>query len=217
VPRKQRKRRRGGGENGALRRAARTNEVWGYDFIFDRLADGRQLKVLTLVDEHSREGLGARGRRSITAKAVIELLEEQIRERGAPDFVRSDNGPEFIARAVKDYLKARGVKTIFIEPGSPWENPFVESFNGSLRDELLAREEFLSYAEADYMLGEWLEYYNEERPHSSLGYRTPREYAASEADGSEVREDGLFHTATTRPPMGGHPGGKSPHHHGILT
>jgi putative transposase len=140
VPRKRRKRRRGGGESGARRRATRTNEVWSYDFLFDRLADGRQLKVLTLVDEHSREGLGARGRRSITAKEVIELLEEQIRERGAPDFVRSDNGPEFIARAVKAYLEARGVKTIFIEPGSPWENPFIESSNGRVRDELLAGE-----------------------------------------------------------------------------
>jgi transposase InsO family protein len=217
VPRKKRKRRRGGGENGALRRATRTNEVWSYDFIFDRLADGRQLKVLTLVDEHSREGLGARGRRSITAKAVIELLEEQIQERGAPDFVRSDNGPEFIARAVKAYLKARGVKTIFIEPGSPWENPFIESFNSRLRDEFLAGEEFLSYAEADYMLGDWLEDYNEERPHSSLGYRTPREFAASEAGGNDVHESSLLPTVTTRPPMGGHTKGKSPHHCGTLT
>jgi putative transposase len=210
VPRKRRKRRRGGGESGARRRATRTNEVWSYDFLFDRLADGRQLKVLTLVDEHSREGLGARGRRSITAKEVIELLEEQIRERGAPDFVRSDNGPEFIARAVKAYLEARGVKTIFIEPGSPWENPFIESFNGRVRDELLAGEEFLSYAEADYMLGEWLEDYNEERPHSSLGYLTPREFA-------EGREGTLLTTATPRPPMGGRPRGKSPDHQCALT
>jgi len=154
--------------------------VWSYDFIFDRLSDGRQLKVLTLVDEHSREALGARGRRSITAKEVIELLEEQIKERGAPTFLRSDNGPEFIARAVKEWLEAHGVKTIFIEPGSPWENPFVESFNERLRDELLAGEEFQSYAEAAYMLGEWLEDYNEERPHSSLGYQTPKEFAKGE-------------------------------------
>lgn len=178
VPPRQRKRRRTGYcDGGSVRlRATTVNECWSYDFVFDQTEDGRALKMLPIVDEFTRECLTIRVGRSITSEAVIAALEDLILTRGAPKYIRSDNGPEFIAEAVKSWLKAVGVTTVFIEPGSPWENPFIESFNSRLRDEVLNREVFTSVVEARVILEDHRAFYNENRPHSSLGYRTPDEF-----------------------------------------
>ncbi len=181
VPQKQRKRRRTGSiENGIGRlRATKPNEVWSYDFVFDRTDDGRRLKILTLVDEYTREALAVHVARSITAEDLICALLPLFAERGPPQHIRSDNGPEFVARAVKDWLRGAGVHTAFIEPGSPWQNAYCESFNGKLRDELLAGEIFTSLVEAQVLAEQYRREYNTFRPHRSLGHQTPAEYAAS--------------------------------------
>jgi putative transposase len=181
VPRKQRKKRRwGGSANGAARRRAqRPNHVWSYDFIEDQTADGRKLKILPIVDEFTRECLTIEVERSFTAKDVVETLKFLFELRGAPDYLRSDNGPEFIAEAVKTWLAESGVNTLYIEPGSPWENPYSESFNSRFRDELLNRELFETLAEAKVLIEDHRLEYNHRRPHSALGYRTPAAYAAT--------------------------------------
>jgi putative transposase len=180
VPRKQRKKRRlGSSANGCVRRrAASRNHVWAWDFIFDRTRDGRTLKWLTLVDEYTRECLALEVGRGMTARAVIEVLAAVIRKRGAPRCLRSDNGPEFIAAAIRAWLADHGVETLYIEPGAPWENGYAESFNSKVRDELLDREEFGSLLEAQVLAREWRQDYNHVRPHSALGYRTPAEFGA---------------------------------------
>ena len=179
VPRKRRKRRRLGhtGNGCARRRAERPNHVWAWDFIHDRTADGRPLKWLTLVDEYTRECLALEVGRGMTAKGVIAVVARVIAERGAPAHLRSDNGPEFIALALRDWLAAAGVQTLYIEPGAPWENGYAESFNSRLRDELLEQEEFASLLEAKVLGRDWRQQYNTTRPHSALGYRTPEEFA----------------------------------------
>jgi putative transposase len=181
VPQTRRKRRRlGDSANGCIRRRAqRINHVWTYDFVHDRTEDGRRLKILTIVDEYSRECLNNSAARSITAEGVIATLAALIAERGPPGFLRSDNGPEFIAEAVRCWLQQNGIQTLFIEPGAPWENAYIESFNGKLSDELLDNELFYTLEEANFLLDQYREHYNHERPHSSLGYRTPSEFAAS--------------------------------------
>jgi putative transposase len=181
VPQKQRKKRRlGCSANGITRRRAEhRNQVWSYDFIEDRTADGRRLKLLTVVDEFTRECLTIEVERSIRSKDVVATLQYLFELRGAPEFLRSDNGPEFIAQAVRIWLAESGVKTLYIEPGSPWENAYIESFNGRLRDELLNREVFVTLAEAKVLTEDFRLEYNHRRPHSSLGYRTPAAYAAS--------------------------------------
>jgi transposase InsO family protein len=173
-----RKRRRvGQSANGCTRlRAERKNHVWSYDFVFDQLESGRQLKILPIVDNFTRKCLAMEVAHNITAKRVIEILEQLIAKYGPPAFLRSDNGPEFIARAVREWLKARGIATAFIEPGSPWENAYSESFNSRLRDELLDRELFTTLLEARTIIEQHRREYNEERPHSSLGYKTPSEF-----------------------------------------
>jgi putative transposase len=171
-------RRRRTGDAGIRYRAISANHVWSYDFIYDQTTDGRKLKLLTLVDEYTRECLAIEVGRTFKAKAVVEVLRVVMAERGIPDFIRSDNGPEFIARAVRTWLGQLGAKTMFIAPGSPWENPFIESFNGKLRDESLNRELFTSLREAEVLLNQFVARYNEFRPHSSLGYLTPSEFAA---------------------------------------
>jgi transposase InsO family protein len=171
-------RRRRTGDAGIRYRAISANHVWSYDFIYDQTTDGRKLKLLTLVDEYTRECLAIEVGRTFKAKAVVEVLRVVMAERGIPDFIRSDNGPEFIARAVRTWLGQLGAKTMFIAPGSPWENPFIESFNGKLRDESLNRELFTSLREAEVVLTEFVRAYNTHRPHSALGYLTPREFAA---------------------------------------
>ena len=181
VPRKQRKKRRlGSSANSCVRRpAAHKGHVWAWDFLHDRTADGRPLKWFTLVDEYTRECVALEVGRGMTAEAVTEVLAQAVRERGAPAHVRSDNGPEFIARAIRAWMARVGLEALYIEPGAPWENGYGESFNSKVRDELLNAEEFASVLEARVLAGQWKQQYNHVRPHSSLGYRTPAEFGAS--------------------------------------
>jgi transposase InsO family protein len=159
------------------RKAERKNQVWTYDFVHDLTEGGHQLKFLTVVDEFTRESLAIEVAYSFKAKGVIAVLERLVRERGAPEFIRSDNGPEFIAAAVVTWLEQQGSSTAFIQPGAPWENAYIETFNGKFRDELLDREMF-TCAEAKHLAKEYKIQYNHERPHSSLGYRTPAKFAS---------------------------------------
>jgi putative transposase len=179
VPCVQRKRRRlGGSENSAQRRAAtRVNEVWSYDFIFDQTEDGRRLKWLPVTDEFSRQNLALEVQRRMTARDVIAVLDRLVAQCGAPAFIRSDNGPEFIARAVQEWIAERGFGTLYIAPGSPWENPYSETFNSRFRDEFLNRESFASVLEAKVLGKEYRQDYNHHRPHSALDYQTPEEFA----------------------------------------
>jgi len=179
VPKKQRKKRRlGSSENGCLRqRATRKNQVWAWDFVHDYTTDGRPLKWLTLVDEHTRECLALRVGRSIKAQDAIDILAELFAMRGVPEHLRSDNGPEFIATAMREWLQQVNVGTLYIEPGSPWENGYAESFNSKCRDEFLNAEEFDTVVHARALAGAWQADYNDSRPHSALGYLTPSEFA----------------------------------------
>jgi putative transposase len=147
--------------------------VWSYDFMIARTADGRAFRILNIIDEYTRECLAILVKRQITAQDVIDVLFELFIFRGIPEHIRSDNGPEFTAKAVRKWLERLGVKTLFIEPGSPWENGYIESFNGKLRDELLNREVFTTLTEAEVLIEQWRMDYNHIRPHSSLGYRPP--------------------------------------------
>jgi len=182
VPQKQHKRRRcpGSSAGGIVRYKAKgPNHVWSYDFLTDRTEDGRQLKLLAVIDEYTRECLAVEVGRTFTARDVKLTLQYLFALRGAPEHVRSDNGSEFVAKEIQGWLSRASVDTLYIQKGSPWENGYVESFNGKLRDELLNRELFLSVPEARYVLDEWREEYNHRRPHSGLGWRTPGAYAAS--------------------------------------
>jgi len=154
-------------------RPERPNHVWAYDFVEDRTRDGRKFRILCVVDEFSREALAVRVARKLGAADVIDVLADLFIVRGTPAHIRSDNGPEFAATAVKGWISGVGARTAFIEPGSPWENGYVESFNGKLRDELLAAEIFNTLAEAKVLIEQWRVHYNTVRPHSSLGYRPP--------------------------------------------
>jgi transposase InsO family protein len=154
-------------------RPERPNHVWAYDFVSERTHDGRPLKVLTVVDEYTHECLAIRVERRITANDVLWVLADLFLEYGVPEHIRSDNGPEFVAAAVRDWLAELGVTTLFIEPESPWENGYVESFNGKLRDELLDGEIFYTLTEAQILVANWRRLYNGLRPHSSLKYRPP--------------------------------------------
>jgi transposase InsO family protein len=149
------------------------NHVWAYDFVFARTHDGRKVKILTLVDEFTRECLALRAARRLKSDDVLESLTELFTWRGVPEHIRSDNGGEFAARTVRQWLERVGAKTLYIEPGSPWENGYIESFNGKLRDEFLNGEIFYTLKEVEVLLGQWRRIYNEVRPHSSLGYRPP--------------------------------------------
>ena len=147
--------------------------------MMDRTEDGRRLKMMPVVDEYTRECFAIEVERSITAEYVIGTLERLFEQRGAPAFIRSDNGPEFVARALKQWLALSEVETLYIEPGSPWENAYAESFIGRFGDELLKREAFADLIEAKVLVEEYREHHNHRRPHSALGYRTPSEFAAS--------------------------------------
>jgi transposase InsO family protein len=149
------------------------NHVWSYDFVKCRTSDGRAVRLLTVIDEYTRECLAIDVARRITADDVLERLSRLFIDRGVPAHIRSDNGPEFTARAVRRWLGGLGVKTLFIEPGSPWENGYVESFNGKVRDELLNPEIFDTLLEARVLTERWRRVYNTVRPHSSLDYRPP--------------------------------------------
>jgi transposase InsO family protein len=205
VPGKQRKRRRlpGQSANGCVRhKALYRNHVWSYDFLVDRTEDGRQLKLLVVIDEFTRECLATEVGRTFTARDVMLTLQYLFAVRGAPEHVRSDNGPEFIAKELQRWLERADVRTLYIQKASPWENGYVESFNGKLRNELLNRELFLSVPEARYVLDEWRAEYNHRRPHSGLGWQTPAAYAAKLVD----RQAGVFPTASrVESPVGAAP------------
>ena len=194
VPRKPRKRRRVGSSENAChrRRAEGKDHVWCWDFVHDRTADGRALKWLSVVDEYTRECLALEVGRGLNARRVTDVLARLLAERGVPGHVRSDNGPEFIARAVRRWLSGRAVEVLYIAPGSPWENGYAESFHGKVRDELLAVEEFGSLREAAAVGAGWRRAYNHERPHSSLGYKTPAVFGAScpRFDSASLRRTG---------------------------
>jgi putative transposase len=149
------------------------NHVWSYDFVEDRTHDGRKFRMLNLIDEFTRECLAIRVSRKLKAVDVIEVLSDLFILRGVPAHIRSDNGPEFVAQAVRDWVSAVGAKTAYIEPGSPWENGYCESFNSKLRDELLKGEIFYTLKEAKIVIESWRRHYNTARPHSSLGYKPP--------------------------------------------
>ena len=149
------------------------NHVWSYDFVHCRTDDGRVFRTLNILDEHSRECLAIKVKRKLNSTDVIDVLTDLFILRGAPAFIRSDNGPEFVAQAVRDWIAAVGAKTAYIEPGSPWENGYCESFNGRMRDELLNGEIFYSLREAQILIEQWRKHYNTKRPHSALGYRPP--------------------------------------------
>jgi len=154
-------------------RPERANHVWAYDFVEDRTRDGRKIRMLNVVDEFTRECLCIRVGRKLGSSDVIDVLADLFMARGTPGYIRSDNGPEFVATAVKGWITGIGAKTAYIEPGSPWENGYVESFNGKLRDELLNMEVFNTLLEARVLIEQWRVHYNTVRPHSSLGYRPP--------------------------------------------
>jgi transposase InsO family protein len=161
-----------------LRRAERKDHVWTWDFVFDRTVNGTTLKWLSIIDEWTRECLALKVSRSITSEDVIDTLAELFAMRGVPQAIRSDNGPEFISRAIREWLGRLQIAALYIAPGSPWENGYAESFHSRLRDEFLRREEFESVSSAQRLTLAWQQDYNEARPHSSLGYVTPREFSA---------------------------------------
>lgn len=176
VSRKQRKLRRLGVSTAERQRALRANHVWSWDFVEDQTENGTRFRVLTLIDEYTRECLVVQVDWSIRAVDVIRVVAAAMAHYGVPAHLRSDNGPEFIAYAIQDWLRDRQVKTIYITPGAPWENAYIESFHDKLRDECLNREIFGSLWEARVVIEQWRLYYNAERPHSSLGYQTPGEF-----------------------------------------
>lgn len=149
------------------------NHVWSYDFVSDRLHNGKKIRILTVIDEYTRKCLAIRVGSSLRTDQVLETLSDLFVTEGVPDHIRSDNGSEFTAKSLREWIGSLGVRTAYIEPGSPWENGYNESFNGKLRDELLNREIFYSLKEAQIMIEQWRRHYNEVRPHSSLGYRPP--------------------------------------------
>ena len=175
VPQKQPRRRRlWFNDSSCVRlRPMHRDHVWSYDFVKERTTDGKAVRMLNIIDEYTRECLAIRVDRKITASEVIDTLADVFIQRGTPDFIRSDNGPEFVADLIRQWLKELGVQTAFIEPGSPWENGYIESFNGKFRDELLNGEIFDTLAEAKVVVEQWRKQYNTIRPHSALGYRPP--------------------------------------------
>ena len=160
-------------ERVALLRPEQRDHVWAYDFVMCRTHDGRPVRMLTIVDEYTRECLAIDVARRLNSDDVLERLAWLFATRNVPKYLRSDNGPEFTTRAVRKWLNRLGVKTLFIVPGSPWENGYIESFNGKMRDELLSRENFTTLQEAKVLIEQWRMEYNQVRPHSALGYRPP--------------------------------------------
>lgn len=178
VRKRQRRTRRLGPSLAQRLSATRRNEVWSWDFVTDQTESGGAFRILTLIDEHTRQCLATHAAWSIRAQDVLVVLEQAMRRHGTPEHIRSDNGPEFVAYAIQDWLAAKQIKTLYIKPGSPWENAYIESFHDKLRDECLNREVFGTLMEARVIIDAWRHEYNECRPHSSLGYRTPEDAAA---------------------------------------
>jgi putative transposase len=175
VPKKQPKRGRLWLNDGSCirLRPEHKDHVWSYDFMVERTSNGRDFRILNIIDEFTRECLSIKVNRKIISQDVIDELFNLFILRGIPEHIRSDNGPEFTARAIRRWLERLGVKTLFIEPGSPWENGYIESFNGKLRDELLNREIFTTLQEARVLIKQWRREYNHVRPHSALRYHPP--------------------------------------------
>jgi putative transposase len=175
VPQKQPKRGRLWLVDGSCIRLRPTHKdhIWSYDFMVEHTTNGRAFKILNIIDEFTRESIGIKLERKIKSQDVIDKLFNLFILRGIPEHIRSDNGPEFTAKAVKRWLSRLGVKTLFIDPGSPWENGYIESFNGKMRDELLNREIFTTLEEARVLIEGWRKEYNQVRPHSALGYQPP--------------------------------------------
>lgn len=176
ITKKAKKRKRQGNSTVELQTANHPNHVWSWDFIFDRLENGGALKFLVIMDEYTKQILRIRTAKNITSNDVIQDMMKLINTHGRPEFIRSDNGPEFIAKALAKWLETFEIGTIYIEPGSPWENPYIESFNSKFRDECLNREMFTCLLEARVIVNDFADEYNEIRPHSSLDYMTPTEF-----------------------------------------
>jgi len=182
VPTRKRKRRR----LGVRLKATYPGHMWSYDFLYDRTEDGRQLMLMPVVDEYTRQCHAILVGRSITAEDVTQELDRLFTLHGSPSHLRSGNGPELIARTVRDYLREQKVETRYIEPGAPWQNAYVESFNSKLRDELLDRELFTTTLEAQVLGEQYRNYYNTERTHSALDYATPTAFATGHADSTNL-------------------------------
>ena len=178
VPKKHRKRRRAGKSTTEEDRALYPNHVWSYDFVSDQTVNGRRLRFLTVIDEFTREAIWIECARLLNSHDVIRVLNQLVEIRGHPRIIKSDNGPEFVAERIQDWIKTRPTDTYFIEPGSPWQNGHNESFNGVFRDGCLNRWAFLSVREARLIVESWRQEYNEERPHGALNQITPAAYAA---------------------------------------
>ena len=168
--------RRQGVSTGLPTQATHRNHVWTWDFIFDRTDKGGTLKMMTLLDEYPRQSLAIQVERQLTASEVLAVLERAMARYGIPGYIRSDNGPEVIADKVQNWLSENQIKTIYIDPGSPCQNGYIESFHSRFRDECLGREMFLNLREARVVISDWRLHYNQERPHSKLGYRSPNEF-----------------------------------------
>ncbi len=175
VPRKQQKRARLWDRDGSTirLRPEYKNHVWSYDFMVDRTHNGKTFRTFNVMDEFTRECIAIKVARRLTSYDVLDVLSQLFISRGVPKHVRSDNGPEFIATRMQNWFRKLELKPLFITPGSPWENGYIESFNGKMRDELLSREIFCSLKEAQILIEQWRKHYNTKRPHSSLGYRPP--------------------------------------------
>jgi putative transposase len=180
VPKKKRKRRAQGKSQHACYklRADHANHVWAWDFIFDHTTNGGTIKCLSIVDEHTRQCITLDVSRSITAENVIDRLAELFVIHGVPEYIRSDNGPEFVAKKIQEWLERLEIETLYVAPGSPWENGFAESFHSRVRDEFLSLEEFENLFTAEQLRALWKQEYNHHRPHSSLNYQTPLEFAS---------------------------------------
>lgn len=170
------------------------NHVWSYDFVSDRLYNGKKMRMLTVIDEYTRKCLSIRVGSSLKADDVLDTLSTLFITEGVPDYIRSDNGSEFTSKVLRDWIESIGVKTAYIEPGSPWENGYNESFNGKFRDELLNREIFYSLKEAQILIEQWRRHYNEVRPHSSLGYRPPAPQVIVSGNKTKEFKDGFLST-----------------------
>jgi transposase InsO family protein len=191
VPPKKTRRRRRGVSTGLPTRAEHRNHVWTWDFVHDTTVRGGKLRMLNVIDEYTRECLCIYVSRRIDAKTVRQVLSGLIDVHGAPGYIRSDNGPEFIEKKLQKWLADHEIKTIYIDPGSPWQNGFMESFNARLRDECLDREQLWTLTEARVVLEDWRWHYNHVRPHRSLGYITPTEFAEGEEPTGVGRADAV--------------------------
>jgi transposase InsO family protein len=178
LPRRRPRKRRFGPKGEVIHKAQYRNHVWSYDFLEDRTQNNRRLRFLAVIDEFTRECLALLVDRSITSEKVVCLLDWLFLAYGTPQHLRSDNGPEFVAHKVQDWLAERNCQTLYITPGSPWENPYIESFIGKFRKECLDRYLFFNLRETQTIIEDWRDEYNHYRPHSALGYMTPAAFAA---------------------------------------